>query len=260
MEEHKPSILVIDDEEDVLYCLKNYLGRKGYTIDGALSGEEALKKLSDKNADLILLDVVMPGLKATEVAKVIREKYPITKIIVATAFPKESEVFKINKLMDALLLKPFRLAGLLRKIREVIERPEGSTDAAELATETETRLLFLKAKLLFVEPSFEVYEFLHRFLKKLVKRGQYYELDLATDEKELKRRLKFSKPDIVIFEQSYLDQLDPEVPANILLNSKRTREVISFDLASAVKDQEQLDSFYHQIRKLCIKNGLVEIK
>lgn len=260
MEENKTNILIVDDEEDVVYCLKNFLARKGYDTEGASSGEEALRKLSEKNIDLILLDIIMPGLKGIEVAKIIREKYPNIKIVVATAFPKESEVLSKNRLTEAVLTKPFSLQELYKKLEEVISgaQPQEADKAED--TGIETRILFVKAKILFVEPSLEVYESLYQELKELSGRGQYYDLDLAIDENELFRKLKFSGPDIVIFEESYFSKLNPDISTNILFNFKKTSEVASFDLASCVNNNEMLEKLYRFIRNLCIKNSLVEIR
>ena len=261
MDEKKTNILIIDDEEDVIYCLKNFLDSKGYAADSATSGEEALRKLTERNVDLILLDIIMPGLKGTEIAKIVREKYPNIRIVVATAFPKESEVLSREGLMEALITKPFRVQELYKKLQEVISEPEKPVkDKIIKTTELETKILFIKAKLLFVEPSIEIYESLHRDFKELAQYGLYYELDLATDENELSKKIKFTEPDIVIFEESYLSNLKPNVPADILLNSKKISEVTSFDLASAVENRDVMDKFCYYIRSLCLKNGLIEIR
>lgn len=260
MEENKTSILIVDDEEEIVYCLKNFLAHKGYITEGALSGEEALRKLSEKKIDLILLDIVMPGLKGTEVAKVVREKYPNVKIVLATAFPKETVALSQAKLTEAVLTKPFSLQELYKKLEEVISGTQNQENDKLEPPGVETRILFVKAKIIFVEPLPEVYEFLCREFKALNQRGQYYDLDLATDENELFRKLKFSEPDIVIFEESYFNKLSPDIATNILLNSKKTSEVASFDLASCVNNYEMLEKLYHLIRNTCIKNSLVEIR
>ncbi|MEW6100821.1 MAG: response regulator [Candidatus Omnitrophota bacterium] len=261
MEDRKTNILIIDDEEDAVYCLKNFLARKGYATDSATSGEEALEKLSKKNADLILLDIVMPGLNGTEIAKIVREKYPNIKIIVTTAFPKESKVLSKGGLMEALITKPFRIQELYEKLDEVINHPEAiDKEKINAAAELETKILFVKAKILFVTPAVETYEFLQKEFEELARYGQYYDLDLATDENELSKKIKLSPPDIVIFEESYLDTLNADVPANILLTSKKISEVSSFELNSAAKDPNSLDKLYRFIRDLCIKNSLVAIR
>ena len=259
--EKKTNILIVDDEEDVVYCLKNFLVRKGYIADSATSGEEALEKLSQKNADLILLDIIMPGLNGTEIARIVREKYPNTKIIVATAFPKGSVALSKGGFMEALITKPFRLQELYKKLEEVINNPvDPQKDKIIEEVELETKILYVKAKVLFVEPSVETYELLCKQFKELSHFGQQYDLDLATDENELSKKLKFSEPDIVIFEESYLATLNPDTSVNIQGSYKKISEVTYFDLASAAGDPDILQRLYHDIRRICIKNGLVAIR
>jgi len=260
MEEKKASILVVDDEPDVVCVLRNFLSRKGYTVSGASSGEKALEFLEKENADLVLLDIIMPGLKGTEVAKIVREKYPNTKIVVATAFPRESEELSEDALMQAMVTKPFRLQELLKKLEEVLTRTDASETEKKEDMEIETRLLFVKARLLFVEPLLDTYDSLYRQFKELISRGQFYDLDLAVDENDMFRKLKYSEPDIVIFEKAYLDKLDPGLPAKVLLSSNRINEVISYDLSGIIHDANEMEKLIKKIRQLCIKNGLVEIK
>lgn len=263
LEERKASILIVDDEEDVLYCLKNYFSRKGYNVNGASSGEEALAALEQKEADLILLDIVMPGLSGTEVAKIVREKYPNTKIVVATAFSGASQALSKEHLTEAVINKPFRVQELYQKIEEVLNHPEQTEEEQNQSREedeVEARILFIKAKLLFVEPSLEIYESLYREFKEFGHRGQYYDLDLAINEEDLFRKLRFSEQDIVIFNDSFLKGLDPDTPAKVLLESRKVSEVISFDLASVKEDAEQLEKLINLIRSICIKNYLIEIK
>ena len=260
MEEKKASILVVDDEPDVVCVLRNFLSRKGYTVSGASSGEKALEFLEKENADLVLLDIIMPGMKGTEVAKIVREKYPNTKIVVATAFPRESEELSEDALMQAMVTKPFRLQELLKKLEEVLTRTDASETEKKEDMEIETRLLFVKARLLFVEPLLDTYDSLYRQFKELISRGQFYDLDLAVDENDMFRKLKYSEPDIVIFEKAYLDKLDSGLPAKVLLSSNRINEVISYDLSGIIHDANEMEKLIKKIRQLCIKNGLVEIK
>ena len=260
MEEKKASILVVDDEPDVVCILRNFLARKGYTVSGASSGEKALEFLEKEGADLVLLDIIMPGLKGTEVAKIVREKYPNTKIVVATAFPRESEELSEDALMQAMVTKPFRLQELLKKLEEVLTQTDPSETEKIENMEIETRLLFVKARLLFVEPLLDTYDSLYRQFKELISRGQFYDLDLAVDENDMFRKLKYSEPDIVIFEKAYLDKLDSGLPAKVLLSSNRINEVISYDLSGIIHDANEMEKLIKKIRQLCIKNGLVEIK
>jgi len=258
MEANKLNILIVDDEKDVVEVLKGSLSRKGYEVDGALSGEEALEILKKQETDLILLDIVMPGLKGTEVAKIVKEKYPHTKIMVVTAFPKESEALTQENITEGLFIKPFKLKELYTKLEEIM-RPQETADTQH-QEEIKTRVIFIKAGLLFVEPSHEIYQFLRQQFQQLASRGQHYDIDVANDETALFRKLAISEPDIVIFEESYLHSLDVRVPSRILLFSQKTKEIISFNLSSTLSDFNEMEKLIEKIRTLCIQNGLLEIR
>jgi len=65
----KERILVVDDEEDILELVRYNLAREGYHVTGALTGEDALKKARSETFDLIVLDLMLPGIDGLEVAK-----------------------------------------------------------------------------------------------------------------------------------------------------------------------------------------------
>ena len=65
-------ILVVDDEPDVTYLVKEMLGREGFEVEEANSGVEALEKINDKKPDLVLLDIMMPEMDGWEVSRKIK--------------------------------------------------------------------------------------------------------------------------------------------------------------------------------------------
>jgi CheY-like chemotaxis protein len=65
-------ILVVDDEPDVTYLVKEMLGREGFEVEEANSGEEALEKINDEKPDLVLLDIMMPEMDGWEVSRKIK--------------------------------------------------------------------------------------------------------------------------------------------------------------------------------------------
>jgi len=65
----KEKILVVDDEEDILELVTYNLTREGYQVAGAISGEEALRKVRHETYDLVVLDLMLPGIDGLEVAK-----------------------------------------------------------------------------------------------------------------------------------------------------------------------------------------------
>ncbi|MBP7217143.1 MAG: response regulator, partial [Candidatus Omnitrophica bacterium] len=121
MEEKKAKILVVDDEPAIISILQDFLSRKGYEVAGALSGEEALSILRKETIDLLILDILMPGIKGTDVAKAVKTMYPHTKAIIITGYPKEGEELQKKKIIENLFIKPFKLADLCKDIEMILK-------------------------------------------------------------------------------------------------------------------------------------------
>jgi len=85
----KPKVLVIDDDAVVGRSFDRVLSNRGMEVNTALSGEEALKKLDDKNYDVVFTDIKMPGMDGLEVAERIRERCPWTPVVVITGYGSE---------------------------------------------------------------------------------------------------------------------------------------------------------------------------
>jgi CheY-like chemotaxis protein len=253
------NILVVDDEPGVVNMLQEFLSLKGYEVHTASSGEEALQALKEWDADLIILDIIMPGLKGTEVAKIVKKQFPDTKIVIITAYPKESEELNHAHSMEAMLIKPFRLQELCKTLEDILSKIR-PIETENQRTQIKTKLLFIKADLLLVGPTDETYNFLRRRFEELAHKGQDYSVTKARDENDLFRRLATLKPDIVVFEESYLRYLEAGIPQRILLFSHRTKEILAYDLSSTLCDSDALENLIQRIRELCIKNGLVQIR
>ena len=182
------NILVVDDEPGVVNVLRDFLSLKGYEVHTASSGEEALQALKEWDANLIILDIVMPGIKGTDVARIVKEQYPGTKIVIITAYPKESVELARMHSMEAMLTKPFRLQELCSTLEEILNKGF-SPETGKQKTPVKTKLLFIKAGLLLVGPSDETYNFLRRKLEELAHKGQDYAVSKAFDEEDLFRKL-----------------------------------------------------------------------
>lgn len=258
----KSKILIVDDEPDIVAVLKHFLSVKGYDVFGASNGKDALGILEKNSADLILLDLIMPELGGEEVAKVVKQRYPGTKLIVVTGYPIQGHSLSDNKLLDALFIKPVRLEDLYKKLVELLGCQNiNSLDSACLTNKgIKARILFVKARLLFVEPSKEVYDFLSFQFRQLTYKGQNYELELARSEKEIIYKVATFNPDMIIFDVKYFNSMDSHLSERLFQFSKETGTLILSDLASSVSDYNELGKLVENIRLLCIKNGLIEIK
>jgi two-component system phosphate regulon response regulator PhoB len=125
------TILVVDDEEDILELIQYNLTREGYRITGASSGEQALDKARSTSFDLIVLDLMLPGIDGLEVAKLLKkeEKTKDTPIVMLTAKGEEADVVTGLELgADDYITKPFSPRILVARIRAALRRKINVTD------------------------------------------------------------------------------------------------------------------------------------
>ncbi len=125
-------ILVVDDESKIADVVKSYLEHSGYEVYTAFSGKHALDLFSEKNPDLIILDLMLPDISGEEICRRIRENSTVP-VIMLTAKVSDNEV--INGLdigADDYVLKPFspkqlvaRVAAVLRRTSKVNETNDG---------------------------------------------------------------------------------------------------------------------------------------
>lgn len=121
----KKIILVVDDEPDILETISEILNLEGYTVFTARDGNDCLEKLDDVIPDIILLDIMMPGLTTKEILDQIEQDKRLkdTKIIFITAVgmteAEKEELLSREKVID-FIQKPFELDELLSKIRAVL--------------------------------------------------------------------------------------------------------------------------------------------
>ena len=115
-------VLVVEDEESFSEAISFMLTREGYEVAIARDGHGALEEFERRGADLILLDLMLPGLSGTEVCKQVRSRSAVP-IIMLTA--KDSEIDKVVGLelgADDYVTKPFSSRELLARIRAVLRR------------------------------------------------------------------------------------------------------------------------------------------
>ncbi|MDO8732408.1 MAG: response regulator transcription factor [Actinomycetota bacterium] len=115
-------VLIVEDEESFSEALSFMLKREGYEVEVAGDGHKALELFDRNGADLLLLDLMLPGISGTEVCKHIRQKSAVP-IIMLTA--KDGEVDKVVGLelgADDYITKPFSSRELLARIRAVLRR------------------------------------------------------------------------------------------------------------------------------------------
>lgn len=123
------TILAVDDEEHILELLQYNLENDGYHMLKAESGEEALKLLETNEIDMVLLDIMLPGMDGIEVLRTIRSHQHYKKLPVIMLTAKSDEISKVVGLevgADDYLSKPFGVHELLARIKAVLRRTESS--------------------------------------------------------------------------------------------------------------------------------------
>jgi two-component system, OmpR family, response regulator MprA len=117
------SILIVDDEPAVRQAVSRALTQKHYVVGTAADGEEALTAIAAAQLDLVILDVLMPGIDGLEVARRIRSTGNRVPILMLTARETvDDRVAGLDAGADDYLVKPFALAELLARVRALIRR------------------------------------------------------------------------------------------------------------------------------------------
>jgi len=122
-------ILVVDDDETLLRFVSEYMTREGFLVLTADRGTQALRALYEQRPDIVVLDVMMPGMDGWEVCARVREMTD-TPVVMLTAKTSEADKLRGFRLgVDDYITKPFSLAELAARIRAVLSRsaaqPEG---------------------------------------------------------------------------------------------------------------------------------------
>jgi two-component system response regulator RegX3 len=175
-------ILVVEDEESFSEALGYLLGREGFDITLADTGTKAIEEFDRVGADLVLLDLMLPGLSGTEVCKQLRQRSAVP-IIMLTA--KDSEVDKVVGLelgADDYVTKPYSSRELVARIRAVLRRnadlgedvaTPGTLIVGPIRLDTERHVVEISGSITqFPLKEFELLEFLMRNSGRVLTRTQ----------------------------------------------------------------------------------------
>lgn len=246
--EEKTKVLIVDNEPDIVNLLKRFLAEKGYAVSGATGGKDALRMITENPPDILLLDIIMPEIRGTEIARFTRKNNPQTKIIIFTAYPQEGDGLYKENLFDAMLIKPMKLHELNLKLALL-------TQPAIICRENP--YITVKAKLLLVMPTTEIFSFLVSQCSQIILKCQHYELKQAHNDKELFEKLPVFNPDIIVFDAPANSPVDYHLAERIRAAGPGTKEIISFDLTSAAFNYPVLEKFLWTVLEYCRKHTLI---
>ncbi len=116
------TILIVEDEFDIRELLEAYLTNEGYKVIAAEDGEEALELFHDGHPDLVLLDLLLPGLDGFQVCRAIREESDLPVIMLTALGSEQSELKGFDLRVDDYIAKPFSMPVLLRRVEAVLRR------------------------------------------------------------------------------------------------------------------------------------------
>ena len=123
------TILIVDDEPQIRRVMRTTLTSQGYAVVEAKSGEEALDRIRNERADLIILDVNLPGISGLETCREIRASSDVPIIMLTVRNTERDKVQALDAGADDYVTKPFGIQELLARIRAAMRRVPSSGEA-----------------------------------------------------------------------------------------------------------------------------------
>ena len=118
-------VLVVDDEQRVRRLLQTALTERGYDVTTAASGEEALSAIAKRQPDIILLDLIMPGMSGLDVCRSVRQDLSTPIVVLSARGEEHDKVLALDLGADDYLTKPFGMEELLARIRVALRHSVG---------------------------------------------------------------------------------------------------------------------------------------
>jgi len=211
-----PTILVVDDEQSISEVVSLYLTRSGYTVQVVHDGKAAIQALTQGKPDLVILDLMLPGIDGWEITRRLRAEGN-TPIIMLTARKEEADrILGLEMGADDYVVKPFSPQELVSRVRAVLRRAQGAAAANEkpsqertlqftqLQLDSVTRLVTVNgAEIMLTAKEFDLLWFLAKHPRQVFNRDQLL--------------------DKVWGETTYID------PTTVTVHVRRVREKIELD-------------------------------
>ncbi len=175
-------ILVIDDKKEMTWLLERALSDEGYNVAVAFNGQEGLRQAHLVRPDLILLDIMMPGMDGWDMLRRLREFSDIPVIMLTAVGGEDDKVHGLDIGADDYVTKPFGMEELMARIRATLRR-------AALARANETTLLRFNGGQLIIDPASH----------KVAVRGE--EVDLTPTEYKLLLYLAYNAGRVLTYDQ-----------------------------------------------------------
>ncbi len=112
-------VMVVDDEEDVIFVLERVLKKEGFEVYGALGGKKCLESVKDFDPDIVFMDVMMPDMNGWDVVRELKERGALEKIkvvMLTVVKEPEEEHADLSPYVLDYIRKPFRKGDLLKRV------------------------------------------------------------------------------------------------------------------------------------------------
>ena len=115
-------IVVVDDDPTVADVVARYLVRDGHTVECVRDGQEALRRIAELRPDLVVLDLMLPGIGGLEVCRRLRERWPIPVVMLTALSDETDRLAGFEFGADDYVTKPFSPRELAMRVRSVLRR------------------------------------------------------------------------------------------------------------------------------------------
>jgi two-component system, OmpR family, KDP operon response regulator KdpE len=160
MKKRGATILVVDDEREIVRSLQRSLTAHGYTVFTASSGEEALDSLTQHRPDLVLLDLLLPAMSGLEVCRRVRAVSNVPIIVLSVKNTERDKVEALDLGADDYTSKPFGIKDVLARVRVVLRRviqpPSGAEpkfEAGPLSVDFAMRSVYVDGQVVALTPT-----------------------------------------------------------------------------------------------------------
>ncbi|MBB5118755.1 hypothetical protein AF335_06370 [Streptomyces eurocidicus] len=127
---HPARVLVVDDDPTVAEVVAGYLDRAGFAVDRVADGPAALERAAASPPDLVVLDLMLPGMDGLEVCRRLREHGPVPVIMLTARGDEEDRILGLEVGADDYVTKPFSPRELVLRVTSVLRRAQARTTAA----------------------------------------------------------------------------------------------------------------------------------
>lgn len=138
------NLLIVEDNEDINRILYRYLSKEGYQVTSAFSGTEAKLLLSMKAFDMVLLDLMLPGMSGEELIPIISKNSNTPILVISAKSTLEDRVNALKIGADDYITKPFEREEILARVEAILRRTIGNKQSSNQEKDLEFKKLILK--------------------------------------------------------------------------------------------------------------------